>query len=136
MRPGFFFLLTVHLSQVIVGDVPLNQVVTGREHLMGTRLPGHEIGRIDIVALALGKAIEEHGTPTIAVGDQNAKAAAATLARAGDALLDEPTPENRVDEAAPSPVNRLAQTLITDALAPGKPNEPCGREYAHPPSIL
>ncbi len=61
-----------------------------------------------------------------AEGGQHAKAAAAALPFACDALLDEATAKIRVDQASLGAVRRLPEPLLVDALAAREPQELLG----------
>src|SRR5947207_3427076 len=132
MRLSLLFFITVHLSQMVIGHVSLNQIVTGGQHVVGPRLPIREVARVDVVALALGEAVKEHGaTAAWPICDQHSKPAAPALAGTRHTLLDEAVSEIGVDLAPARTLDGLARTVVADALASGKPREPSGHENPH-----
>jgi len=83
----------------------------------------------DIVALALGEAVEKHRLPANPERHQGSiTAAAAALPRPGDALVDEAAAKVGIHQTAPGALGSFAKPCVADALAPRKAREFLGLE--------
>jgi hypothetical protein len=94
-------------------------------------LQGHKFVGIDVLSLALGKAIEEHRSIPGPIGDQHAIAGRAALSSPRDPLFDDPAAESGIDEAAFCPCHSFRQVPICYPLAAREPHEPFGFENMH-----
>jgi hypothetical protein len=86
---------------------------------------------VDILSLALGKAVKKERAIFGSVRDDHAKAPRSPLSRSSDPLLDKATAEICVDKTTLGPQDCLCQTRIINALAPDKSRDPLGLENPH-----
>jgi hypothetical protein len=136
MRLILGFLPTMHLPQLARRDARFDHFVTRKENLLGAGLPGRKLVQPNVVALALGKPIEEYGAHSVPVGNQGAKATGAALAWSRNALLDQPAAEVGIDQTTRGPLDSLAKTKIANTFAPGEARKPFGCQDPHSSNSL
>ena len=98
----FFFAIAHHLSEFRLRQRRRNLQVAVREIVRCERLEVVQFYVVDVVALALGKAIEEHAALRRSKGDDRSVAARATAAPAGNALIDELPPRSASTKPRPA----------------------------------
>src|SRR5947209_1531913 len=128
-RLGFFFLVMLHLLYQSVRDRARERASTCLQPSLGDIAQGRQLIVVDVLALALGKAKEEHGARLGAVRDQHAIAARPSFSGPRHPLLEDAAAEIGIDQAALGPPHRLAKTRIGNPLAARKAREQFRLEY-------
>src|SRR5512145_560236 len=94
-------------------------------------LEQHFLIILDVVALALGKAVHEEGTSCCVIKNDGAKASRLASARPCHPLLDYASTEISVNLTLLRSFNGFKQGFIRDAPLTGEAFEPCVLEYPH-----
>ena len=84
-----------------------------------------------IVLRTLGKTVKENTSIPMPIRDNGSKPARPALTPARDALLYQPTSQNRIDETALCPGNGFTQFSVSDPFPARKAGEVSGLENTH-----
>src|ERR1039458_1876232 len=130
-RLGCFVVAIGYLLQYVLGEGSVDLARRGCEP-PGPDFPKRQqLVGIDVVALVLGKPVEEHRALPGAIRDQQPMPTGAALPGTGDALLDQPAPQVGIDQSAAGRLDRLDKAAILDPLPAREADEPFGFEDAH-----
>jgi hypothetical protein len=127
---------------VIVFDLdPFSRGKQGRNlglapghHLFRSSPQSSKFIRIDVVALVLGEAIQEHCASAGPIDNQDAEPARSALALSSHALLDHATAEIGVHQPTLDTLNGFAQTILVNSLPAAETREALGSVDAHNPT--
>ena len=99
---------------------------------LGSDVPqGLQLVVVDVLPLALGKAVEEERPILRSIGHDHAKPARSPLPWSRNTLFDEATTQIGVDKPTLGSLDRLFQTRVTDPLMPDETRDPFGFENPH-----
>jgi hypothetical protein len=107
------FLATIHLHQFVVRDRPLDRLHARAQQAASDLAPILQFVRLDVVALALGEAVQEHTARSPdQVGKDRPVAAPLTLAFARHPLLDQAAAEVGIDQPVICPHDGIPQHRV------------------------
>src|SRR5215510_9005648 len=126
-----FFVIILYLRQLRLHQRRCDLCVTVAQVMPGQFLQISQLPIIDVVALVLSKAVEEHAALRDPIGDDRARTAGPSAARSCDTLLDKMTAEIGIDRTALGARDRLAQAPVVESLLTGEARKHPGHKYAH-----
>src|SRR5712671_2855168 len=131
---AFFLIIARYLPQFRLRQRGCNLRVAVTQIMLGQLFQAVQFPVVDVVALALGKATEEHAAPRGPMGNDRADATRPSAAQPGDTLLDEVPTKVGLDEAAFGASNGFTQPLVVEPFLASKACKHLGHENRKQPS--